>query len=137
MGRKRIEIDLAEVERLAACGLNEYEIADGLGIGVTTLERRKGEETEEGEAFREALRRGKARGIGKVANALFDKAVGGNVVAQIFYLKARAGWKETSVTEIRDVDGEWSRDEILERIRRAVAGGGAGAGVEGTADPGD
>ena len=90
MGRKKIEIDLADVERLSSIGLNESQVADALGISVPTLERRK----KDSENFLSALKRGKAKGIQAVANNLFEQSAAGNVSAGIFYLKNRAGWKD-------------------------------------------
>ena len=80
MGRKRIEFDLEEVERLASMGLSEAQIGDALRVSVSTLGRRK----QDSEGFAEALRRGRARGIAEVANAFFENALGGSVPAQIF-----------------------------------------------------
>jgi len=90
MGRKKIQIDLAEVERLAGIGLNEQQVSDALGISTTTLEDRKQNNLD----FLEALKRGKAAGIATVANNLFEQSGEGNVSAGIFYLKNRAGWKD-------------------------------------------
>jgi hypothetical protein len=88
--------NLHEVEQLAAIGLTEAQIAYSLGICNDTLIRKKKEYSE----FSEAIKRGQANGIGKVANKLFENAESGNVSAQIFYLKTRAGWKETKNIEV-------------------------------------
>ena len=95
MGRKMIEIDLEEVEKLSAIGLNEQQVADSLGISVPTLERRK----KDSEDFVSALKRGKAKGIAQVANNLFKQSKDGNVSAGIFFMKNRAGWKDKTETE--------------------------------------
>jgi hypothetical protein len=44
--------------------------------------------------IKEAIKKGKAEKIEKVAATLVEKALGGNIVAAIFYLKAQAGWKD-------------------------------------------
>lgn len=90
MAKPRIEIDLAKVTELASRGLSQEQIAAALGIGARTLERRKAESAE----MAEAIKAGQALGIQEVANALFANATGGNVTAQIFYLKARAQWRD-------------------------------------------
>lgn len=95
MGRKRIEIDLKQVEKLAAIGLNEQQIADSLGISVPTLEDRK----KNNQDFLSALKKGKAKGIAQVANNLFEQSKNGNVSAGIFFMKNRAGWKDKTETE--------------------------------------
>lgn len=86
----RIEIDLNEVERLAALGLTQEQIAASLGISARTLDNRKKESAE----FADAIKAGQAQGISEIANALWQNAKGGNVTAQIFFLKARAKWKD-------------------------------------------
>lgn len=83
-------MDIKRVEELAARGLTLAQIADCLGISPTTLYKAKDANTE----FLEALKKGQARGIEQVANALFEGAIKGDRVSQIFYLKCRAGWKE-------------------------------------------
>ena len=94
MGHK-IEFDLEEVERLASFGLTLDQVALALGIAQSTLYAKKAENTE----FSEAIKRGQAKGIHAVANKLFDNAMGGNVTAQLFYLKARAQWRDTPPPE--------------------------------------
>jgi hypothetical protein len=85
-GRKPwIPQDLGQVETLASTGLTYTQIADALGIHVHTLLRKRSQF----EAFAEALKRGRAKGISAVANKLWQLAVGGNVVACIFFLNAK------------------------------------------------
>ena len=47
----------------------------------------------------ESIKRGKDKGIATITNALFNSAKEGNLGAQIFYLKNRAGWKDKIETE--------------------------------------
>ena len=91
-GKPRIEVDLEQVEILAAQGLSLEQIAASVGINVKTLVDRRDRYVE----YSEALKRGKARGIAAVSNALFTSATRGNVTAQIFFLKNRAPeeWKD-------------------------------------------
>lgn len=89
-GKPRIEIDLERVTELASRGLSQEQIASALGISERTLRNRKTDDA----AFADAIKKGQALGIEEVANALFDNAKGGNVTAQIFFLKARAKWKD-------------------------------------------
>ncbi len=90
MARPRAPIDVAEVERLASLGLTHAQICAALGIHPETLRRRR----KDGEALDAALARGRATGTAEVASALFEKATGGDLRAQMFYLKTRAGWTE-------------------------------------------
>ena len=83
-GRKRIELDLEQVETLAARGLGTSQIARAMGVSWNTIDRNR----KRSEDFEESIKRGKARGLAQVTNALFESATEKNsVVAQIFYLK--------------------------------------------------
>jgi len=83
-GRKRIKIDLEQVENLASRGLGNSQIARALGVSWNTIDRNR----KRSEDFEESIKKGKARGLAQVTNALFESATEKNsVVAQIFYLK--------------------------------------------------
>lgn len=79
-----------KVEALAASGLTETQIAAALGIAHGTLIEKKREYPE----FLQAIKSGQAKGIAKIANALFQKATNGDTTAMIFFLKARAKWSD-------------------------------------------
>ena len=84
VGRKRINLDLEQVENLASRGLGTTQIARALGVSWDTIDRNRKRSAD----FEGALKRGKARGLAQVTNALFESATEKNsVVAQIFYLK--------------------------------------------------
>ena len=106
--KPKIEINLKQVEALAARGLTQQQIADSLGISESTLYTNKRENVD----FAEAIKRGKAKGIATVTNKLFAKIEEGNLTATIFYLKTQAGWKETSVNEITNPDGSLTPTRI-------------------------
>lgn len=91
-------IDIQSIEDLAALGLTEQQIADSLGISRSTLSRRKADN----ETFDTALRKGRAKAITKVSNALMNEIEKGSLRAIIFYLKCRAGWKEEEL-ETREI----------------------------------
>jgi len=95
---KTKEIDLEKVEELASLGLSEQQIADSLGISRSTLSRRKNDN----ETFDTALRKGKAKALVKVSNALMQQVEKGSLRAIIFYLKCRGGWREEE-PEIREI----------------------------------
>lgn len=94
--KPKLEIDLSVVESLAAQGLTNQQIADSLGISERTLQNRKKDNAE----FAEAIKKGKAKGIAVVTNALMKKIKSGNVTAMIFFLKTQGGWKENNQLEI-------------------------------------
>ena len=106
-GRPPFEFDeatLKRVESLAAQGLNKTQIARSLGIHRATLSRKKAENSE----IDDAIKRGEAKGIATVTNALFQAARDGNITAQIFFLKNRDPdhWKDRQyVEETRRYEG--------------------------------
>ena len=115
--KPKIEINIKQVEGLAARGLTQQQIADSLGISESTLYTNKRENVD----FAEAIKRGKAKGIATVTNKLFAKIEEGNLTATIFYLKTQAGWKETSVNEITSPDGSLAPTRI-ELVAPCIAG---------------
>ena len=87
-----------QVEAIAGFGVPAESIALVIGIDRKTLERDYGEE----------LRGGAVKTNVKVAENLFRKATGDGpqaVAAAIFWLKTRAGWKETTVHEHGGAEG--------------------------------
>lgn len=117
----RIEIDYEQVEQLAAQGLNEEQIAINLGISQDTLARRKKDTAE----FADALKRGKARGIRQVTNTLWNAATDPekpNMAAAIFFLKARANWRERADVDVQhsgSVTVDHDVGSALEALKRA------------------
>ena len=80
------------VEALAGYGIPEADIARVIGIDPKTLRKH----------YRQELRYGHVKANARVAENLFRKATGEGreaVIAAIFWMKTRAGWKETTVTE--------------------------------------
>lgn len=96
------EENLEQVRLMASRGLTKEQIADSLGISYQTFNER----TKEIPEFLEAIKIGQALGIKQISNALFSSAKSGNTTAQLFYLKCRAGWKETQVNEVSGIDGK-------------------------------
>jgi hypothetical protein len=91
-GRKKINIDLEQVENLASRGLGTTQIARALGVSWNTIDRNRKRSVD----FEDAIKRGKAKGLAQVTNSLFTSATDGNVTAQIFYLKNQDAktWKD-------------------------------------------
>ena len=89
MGRPKTQFDLKKVEKLASQGLTDGEIADYFGVAASTVSNHKIDKD-----FLIAHKKGRATGISAVANALYEKAIGGDTAAMIFYLRSRAGWIE-------------------------------------------
>lgn len=87
--------DRAKVERMAAVGMRDEEIALVLGVGEATVQRR----------LRAELKRGRARATMAVMNTAYNLATSGRCpAATFFWLKCRAGWRE--VQRVETVTGD-------------------------------
>ena len=98
--------DAKTVEALAIAGVKQSLIADIVKISEPTLRKN----------FRKELDTSKARANAIISQALFKKAKDGNVVAQIFWLKTQAGWKEKNYHELTGKDGDKLFDEPKQLI---------------------
>ena len=102
MGRRAHHPDPGQrrqVEAMAGYGVPEAEIAGMVGIDPKTLRKH----------YRAELDHGHTKANARVAENLYHKATGEGreaVTAGIFWLKCRAGWKETSVRELTGRDNE-------------------------------
>jgi hypothetical protein len=120
------------VQTMAAAGIQSEAICLVMGVSGKTLRKH----------YRAELDTSLIRANAMVASSLYMKALKGNVVAQIFWLKTRAGWKEPAQDHNhRGAIGSYdmsklSTDEIkqliaiLEPAALSAAGpaqGGAGA----------
>jgi hypothetical protein len=105
------------VRAMAGFGVPHEDIGTLLEIDAKTLRKH----------FRRELDRGSIEATAKVAQTLFAMAISGqNVAAAIFWMKARAGWREKHelVVSTRPVQ-ELSDEELTEiiqqgRDRRAI-----------------
>jgi hypothetical protein len=101
-----------QVEAMAGYGLPAKDIALVLGIDTWIVER----------DYRTELQSGAIKANAKVAESLFRRATGEGregVVAAIFWLKTRAGWRETTVHEINP-HAHRTPEEIDARIKELV-----------------
>jgi len=94
-GRPPFEITQEIIDRCeayAAQGLTYEQIARCIGLAASTMIEKRKQFPE----LQEAIKRGQAAGIDQVSNALFNRAVGGDNTAMIFYLKNRdpANWRD-------------------------------------------
>jgi len=99
-GRKPVNIDLEQVEKLAAIQCTEAEIASVLGVSERTIERRKQQPD-----FAEAMARGKARGRVSLRRNLWSLANKGQPAANIFLAKNLLGYKDYVANELSGPDG--------------------------------
>ena len=85
-----------QVEVLAGFGLPQHQIAVLLGCDPKTLRKH----------FDAELSLGDAKATAKIAQTLYNKAISGDTASLIFWLKARAGWREKHDVEISGRDGK-------------------------------
>ena len=90
-----------EAREMASNGLTVAQISDCLGISESTLYAKQGDYKE----FMDAIKKGRAEGLNKVSNALFEKATQGNVTAMIYYLKVRdrENWGENQPEPLGEI----------------------------------
>ena len=95
------------VKTMAGFGVPHTDIATFLGIDAKTLRKH----------FREELDRGTTEANAKVAQSLFQMATQGkNVAAAIFWMKARAGWREKQEVKVSTENLEELTDAQLHRV---------------------
>ena len=102
----------AQVDALAGYGIRQDEIAAYLGIDKKTLSKH----------YREELDAAVVKANSAVARSLHKQATEGNVAAAIFWLKARAGWREKHEVELTGADGA----PLMPTVIELVAPGGKG-----------
>ena len=97
-----------QVEALSGYGLPQEQIAILIrgGIGLDTLR----------EHFATELVSGKAKANGQVGKTLFQKAMGGDTAAMIWWSKAQMRWAETQKHEHTGTDGAPIEIKRIERV---------------------
>ncbi len=87
-----------DVALYAGLGLTPVQVGNLIGPGITgkLITEKCGDD----------YNRGKAEMIAQIAGGLTQKALKGDKIAMIFYLKAQAGWKDTQSVEHTGVGGE-------------------------------
>lgn len=83
---------IKQLQTMAGLGLTQKQMAALCDISLATFERW----LSENEAARSAVERGNAKAVMAVAKTAYQMAIAGNQPAMtMFYLKTRAGWRET------------------------------------------
>ena len=107
---------LEEIERLAARGLSQKQVCEALGISESWWHEKKPIIPE----LLESYKKGQAKGLADVTNALYESAMSGTPVAQIFYLKNRAPNEWADVQSVNKVQINFSRmsdTQLLNELR--------------------
>ena len=112
MSRKRAEIHLIELEKLALMQCTDEEIAHWFGVSQKTVQRRKRSSAE----FRKAVESGRAKGRISFRRDLRELAKTNPAVA-IFLAKNLLGYKNES-SQLRSACTDSDPIDIVERLRR-------------------
>lgn len=88
------QLQIAELA--AVVGIPHHDIAELLGISTKTLLKH----------YPSQLKLGKIRATVKVGGSLYNAAIKGNTAAQIFWMKAQAGWREVNRIDLGNADGK-------------------------------
>jgi hypothetical protein len=83
------------VRTLSSVGITYEDIASKLNINADTLTKH----------YKEDLLNGRVDANALIGQSLYNSARDGNTSAQMFWLKTRAGWKETTGLELTGLDG--------------------------------
>ena len=76
---------LRKVEHLAARGLSQQQVCHALGLSETWWYDAKQKNSEISDSFK----RGQAKGLAEVSNAIYEQALNGSTGAAYFFLKNR------------------------------------------------
>lgn len=118
------EEQIVQIEALGAV-LSLAQVADYFGIALNTFHAACERQPE----VLERYKKGQTKAIGSVAQSLLTQAREGNLTAAIFYLKTRAGWRETQVVDNVSSDGsmtpkakeiEMSKEDLQGALEEAL-----------------
>ena len=96
-GRPPVVFDsdqIAQVRALASV-LTKSQMADYFGISENTLRAVEDRQPEVSEAYK----KGRSEAIFDISQNLMSQARDGNTTAAIFFLKTKAGWRETDAPQ--------------------------------------
>ena len=118
-GPKACEISkelLGRVEQLATRGLSQKQVCHALGFSETWWHAKKQEFSELGEFYK----KGQAKGLAEVSNALYEQALSGSTGAACFFLKNRDPDRWSDVKSVNAVQinvGKMTDTQLLEELR--------------------
>ena len=107
---------LDQIEQHASRGLSQQQICHALGISETWWYDAKQKSAEISESFK----RGQAKGLAEVSNAIYEQALNGSTGAACFFLKNRDPdrWSDVkSVNALQINVGKMRDTQLLEELR--------------------
>ena len=107
---------LEKVEHLAARGLSQQQVCDALGFSETWWYDAKQKNSDISESFK----RGAARGLAEVSNAIYEQALNGSTGAACFFLKNRDPDRWSDVRSANNIQinvGKMTDTQLLDELR--------------------
>ena len=107
---------LEQIEFQASRGLSQQQICHALGISETWWYDAKQKNAEISESFK----RGQAKGLAEVSNAIYEQALNGSTGAACFFLKNRDPDRWSDVKSVNAVQinvGKMTDTQLLEELR--------------------
>ena len=104
------------IERLAARGLSQKQVCEASGFSETWWHAKKNEIPE----LEECYKRGVAKGLAEVSNAIYEQALNGSTGAACFFLKNRDPDRWSDVKSVNAVQINISKmtdTQLLEELR--------------------
>lgn len=114
--------------RVLSAYMTQQQIGDFFGFNERTFRKIKARQPN----VEAAYKAGRAAGVGRVAEGLYQMAAGGDLTAMIFYLKTQAGWRETTRHDVdhRSSDGSMTPKAAVQltdaELARIASGDGDG-----------
>ena len=107
---------LEQIELHASRGLSQQQICNALGISETWWYDAKQKSAEISESFK----KGQAKGLVEVSNAIYEQALNGSTGAACFYLKNRDPdrWSDVKFVNAVQINvGKMTDTQLLEELR--------------------
>ena len=107
---------LDQIEKHASRGLSQQQICHALGISETWWYDAKQKSAEISDRFK----RGQAKGLAEVSNAIYEQALNGSTGAACFFLKNRDPDRWSDVKSVNAVQinvGKMTDTQLLEELR--------------------
>ena len=107
---------LEEIEHHASRGLSQQQVCHALGLSETWWYDAKQKNSDISDSFK----RGQAKGLAEVSNAIYEQALNGSTGAACFFLKNRDPDRWSDVKSVNAVQinvGKMTDTQLLEELR--------------------
>mgnify|MGYP001368159110 FL=1 len=107
---------LEKVEHLAARGLSQQQVCHALGFSETWWYDAKQKNSDISDSFK----KGQAKGLTEISNAIYEQALNGSTGAACFFLKNRDPDRWSDVRSVNAVQinvGKMTDTQLLEELR--------------------